>query len=91
MADELPSHELRLEQSAQRQLDRVPQRDWRRVDRRIRSLAHEPRSRRSLKLKGKLDRTRVGNWRVFYVGDDSRRLVLVTDVLRREKDTYDDL
>ena len=91
MAERSDAYQVHIERRAQRQLGRVQGADQPRIDRRIRALSAQPRSRRSLRLKGNLYRMRIGDWRVFYIVDDRERLVLITDVLRREKDTYDDL
>lgn len=61
----------------------------RRLDSRIRSLAQDPRPPICKKLKsGRYDnlyRIREGDWRVLYAIEDDRVVVLILDVVRRDK------
>ncbi len=54
--------------------------------------AERPRPQQAIPLKddprGRW-RLRVGDYRVLYLIDDRRQLVVVTDIVHREKDTYD--
>ena len=60
-----------------------------RLDKRIRSLAKDPRPPACKKLKsGRYDnlyRVREGDWRVLYAIEDERVIVLILDVVRRDK------
>lgn len=58
-----------------------------RVDRAIRALADTPRPPGCKKLAGQpgLYRVRVGDWRIVYEIDDSRRIVLVAIVAHRRE------
>ena len=82
-------YELEIDQRAERQLRRLTTKDYRLVNSRITKLAQMPRPPRFAKIRGDLHRIRAGDWRVFYLIHDDVREVIVTDVLRREKDTYD--
>ena len=66
----------------------MPPADYPRVDGRIRLLAQDPRPAGVAKLWDKAHRIRVGPWRVIYVIDDAKRILVINRVLRREKDTY---
>ena len=60
-----------------------------RLDKRIRSLAKDPRPAACKKLKSgryaNLYRIREGDWRVLYAIEDERVIVLILDVVRRDK------
>ena len=73
---------------AERQLDRLGAADLSRITRRISALAGEPRPRGAIKLDRESWRFRVGPWRIFYEIRDAELSVIITEVLRREKDTY---
>ena len=81
--------ELRLSPRVVRQLRRIPEQDRGRVEDLMERLAITPRPRGTAKVRPSTLRVKVGRWRVFYQVDDDLRRILVTDVLLREKDTYD--
>lgn len=83
-----PEYEVRITPHAERDLDRLSSTAYLRLDRQIGLLSREPRPRGVVKLQDKAHRIRVGPWRVIYVVDDARRVVVITAVRRREKDTY---
>ncbi|TET30026.1 MAG: type II toxin-antitoxin system RelE/ParE family toxin [Anaerolineales bacterium] len=60
-----------------------------RLDKRIRSLAKDPRPAACKKLKSgryaNLYRICEGDWRVLYAIEDERVIVLILDVVRRDK------
>jgi mRNA interferase RelE/StbE len=61
----------------------------RRLDSKIRSLAEDPRPPGYKKLRSSryenLYRIREGDWRILYAIEDDRVLVLILDVVRRDK------
>jgi len=61
----------------------------RRLDEAIRSLASDPRPSGCRKLVGKqfdnLYRIRAGDWRVLYAIEDDRLVILILDVVRRDR------
>ena len=61
----------------------------RRLDLKIQSLAEDPRPQGCKKLKSSryanLYRIREGDWRVLYAVEDNRVVVLILDVVRRDK------
>ena len=81
-------YDVRLTSHAERDLQRLSLADFRRVDERIVSLAQVPRPHGVRKLWEKVHRIRVGPWRIIYIIDDTKRIVLVNKVVRREKNTY---
>jgi mRNA interferase RelE/StbE len=84
---ETPS-EILFERRAEREYGRLSGEILRRVSAAIDSLASEPRPRGATKLAGRGDyRVRVGDWRVVYEVDDSRRRVVVIRVAHRS-DVY---
>jgi mRNA interferase RelE/StbE len=83
-------YSLELKSSAQKELDALDERLFARIDRKIMSLADNPRPAGCKKLKGYRNqwRVRVGDWRVVYVLDDARFLVSITRVAHR-RDVYE--
>lgn len=61
----------------------------RRLDRKIRSLAQDPRPPGCKKLKSNrfdnLYRVREGDWRILYAVEDDRVVILIMDVVRRDQ------
>ena len=88
---QLRAFRIEYDSRARRQLDRISPRDFDQIIAKIRDLAEEPRPRRSLQLRDGTHRIRWGNWRVFYLIDLSERVVVITDVLRRNEATYRDI
>jgi len=87
------TYELQVERAAQRQIRRLPQEAFRRVEAVIDALAEEPRPRGAKKLGGTagLLRIRVGTYRVIYAVFDRERLVKIVRVARRTTTTYEEL
>lgn len=77
-----------MDTHAARDLRRLSDADYIRVDKRICSLGTNPRPLGVTKLRDKVHRIRVGPWRVIYLIDDANRMVVINAVRRREKDTY---
>ncbi len=73
--------------SARRELAALPPKDRNRVDKRILSLAENPRPVGSKKLAGEEDlyRLRVGDYRIIYQVQDKVLLVLVVKVGHRRE------
>jgi mRNA interferase RelE/StbE len=71
-------YRVELARSAAKELDRLPERDFGAVARRIDQLAEEPRPHGAAKLKGRAEyKLRVGRLRVVYEVDDGARSVRV--------------
>jgi len=82
-------YQIVFARSARRELEALPARLAERVLRRIECLSATPRPRGCRKLSGKehLWRLRVGEQRVLYAIDDTRRLVDVI-AIRHRRDAY---
>jgi mRNA interferase RelE/StbE len=78
-------YSLDIKRSAQKELDALDDSVFSRIDRKILSLADDPRPAGCKKLKGYKDqwRVRVGDWRVVYIIEDAANLVTVTRVAHR--------
>jgi mRNA interferase RelE/StbE len=81
---------LAIKQSAQKELDALDDSRFTRLDRRILTLADNPRPAGCKKLRGYKDqwRIRVGDYRVIYIIDDAAKTVTVTHVAHR-REVYD--
>ena len=72
----------------ERELDKIPRRDFEKVAPAIEQLAYNPRPIGVQKLAATLFRIRVGRYRVIYTVDDKARLVVITKVAKRSESTY---
>ena len=78
-----------LTKRAQRELDKLSSDDLERVVSAIRGLKVNPRPHSSKKIRGPVYRIRVGDWRVIYAVFNKDKLVIVGNVSRRSKRTYE--
>ncbi len=74
---------------AKRELDKLPLKDFRRVDTAIWALSQNPRPRGAKKLRGAMYRIRAGDWRVTYAVFEKDQLVIVGKVAKRSEKTYE--
>jgi mRNA interferase RelE/StbE len=83
------TYEVTFARSARRELERLNRQLRSRIFRRIELLGSNPRPAGCRKLEGAEDlwRIRIGDYRVIYSVDDSRRLVDVSAV-RHRSDAY---
>ncbi len=85
------SYKLLIKESSQAEIDILPKKDRTLVERRIQSLAHNPRQSGAIPLKGKkfsgLFRVRAGNYRIVYQIRDRELTVLIVRVGNR-RDVY---
>ena len=81
---------LDIKASAQKELDSLENAVFARVDRKILSLADNPRPPGCKKLRGYKDqwRIRVGDYRIVYYVDDAKELGTIVRVAHR-KDVYE--
>jgi mRNA interferase RelE/StbE len=86
-------YEVRLSRRAEKQLDRIPEREAERITESILALRAEPRPPDTLKLRGRapLWRIRTGQYRIVYSIFDPDETVIVDYILRRTSRTYKDL
>lgn len=83
----MAKYSLEIKQSAQKELDALDDAVFARIDRKILTLANNPRPPGCRKLRGYKDqwRIRVGDWRVVYFIDDGAKLVTITRVAHRRE------
>jgi mRNA interferase RelE/StbE len=74
--------------SAEAELDRIPDKDWQRVQLDIEGLAKDPRPRNAIKIDDDIYRLRRGDWRIIYRIYDDQRYVLIGAARRRNERTY---
>ena len=85
-------YRIELRHVAQKQLDQLPERDYKAIATVISSLAQQPRPPRVKKLADSgLWRIRAGRYRVVYAIDDDLQLVTIVRIARRREDTYKSL
>ncbi len=80
-------YSLEIKPSAGKELDALDDALFARIDRKIMTLAENPRPPGCKKLKGYKDqwRVRVGDYRVVYTVDDQKLLVEVTRIRHRSE------
>ena len=83
-----PVYEIVLHAHAERELDKVPDAEFPRIDKQISALAQNPRPFGSKKLGGHLHRVRVKDWRVVYGVIDKEKRVVILRVVRRNEGTH---
>ena len=76
---------VEIHREAERVLQRLPRNLMERIDRKIQSLASDPRPPGGKKLAGydNLYRLRVGDWRISYAVEDEQLIVLIIEVASR--------
>ncbi len=84
----MADYEVVLGRSAQKELDRLPDKIADRIIARLEALQRAPRPPGSLKLRGANHwRVRIGDYRVIYAIDDAKKLVDVS-IIQHRKDVY---
>lgn len=80
-------YRVRLSRQAQKDLDRLPDEIWQRIQTALVALRQNPRPHGSTKLRGSSDgyRVRIGDYRALYDVDDAERLVMVLRVQHRRE------
>ena len=81
-------YQIFLEPRAERELDKVPPREFSKIDKAILSLGTNPRPFGVKKLDDKLYRIRVGDWRVIYAIFDKESKLVILRAARRNERTY---
>ena len=82
-------YRLEITKSAQRELDKLGDKEFDRIVAAIRSLRGNARPKGSKKLRRNTCRIRVGDWRIIHAVFDKDKLVIVGKVARRSEHTYD--
>lgn len=86
------SYKIELRHVAQKQLDQLPEPDYKAIAEIISSVAQKPRPLRVKKLADSgLWRIRVKKYRVVYAIDDEAQMVTIVRIARRREDTYKSL
>ena len=83
----MPRYEVRISQTAEKQLRRLPAADQERVAAKASALATDPRPAGTRKLRGYEDvwRVRVGPYRILYSVADAEVIVIVLKVGHRSR------
>ena len=82
------SYQVRIKRSAEREMDRLPNRTFQRVTQAILNLESRPRPPGCVKLRGIEEyRIRVGDFRILYTINDANRTVEIVAVGHR-RDVY---
>ena len=83
----MANYSLEIKHSARRELDALDDAVFLRIDRKILTLADNPRPAGCKKLRGYKDqwRIRVGDWRVVYLIDDEAKLITIMRVAHRRE------
>ena len=85
-------YKVELRHAAQKQLDALPELDYKAIARTISQLTQKPRPPRVKKLaESGLWRIRVKKYRVVYAIDDEAQLITIVRIARRKEDTYKSL
>ncbi len=80
-------YRVRLSRQAQRDLDRLPEEIWLRIEAALRELKEPARPHGSAKIRGSSDtyRIRIGDYRAICDVDDAERSVMVLRVQHRRE------
>lgn len=81
-------YEVILTSKAEKQLDQLRRNAFARVDQTIRQLASNPRPHGVKKLRDRVHRVRIGDYRIIYSIFDNDKVVLISKVARRGETTY---
>lgn len=86
----MSKYSVEIKPSAQKELDALDDMLFARIDRKILALSDDPRPSGCKKLRGYKDlwRIRAGDWRVVYIINDDRKIVVVTRIAHR-RDVYE--
>ena len=83
----MANYSIEIKLSAQKELNALDHAVFIRIDRKILTLAANPRPSGCKKLKGYKDlwRIRIGDWRVVYIVDDAAKIVSIARVAHRRE------
>jgi mRNA interferase RelE/StbE len=80
-------HQILIEKSAERDLKKLPSREFQRLVKQIKSLSGDPRPSGCRKITGSESdwRIRVGEYRIIYEIDDKQRIIRIMRVKHRRE------
>ena len=82
----MAEYKITIKKSAAKELEEIPQKDLRRIIKRIRSLAKDPRPYGSQKLSGQEQyRVRQGGYRIVYSIEDTDFLIDIVRIGHRRE------
>jgi len=82
----MAEYKITIKKSAARELEDIPQKDLRKIIKRIRSLARDPRPYGSQKLSGQERyRVRQGDYRIVYSIEDKDSLIDIVKIGHRRE------
>lgn len=82
------NYEVLFYSSALKELNRLPDETFKRIDPEIRALSHTPRPPGVKKLHGNRYRIRIGPWRLIFAVFDQEQKIVVLRIARRSESTY---
>ncbi len=82
-------YEIEIIPRAKKELDKLPLREFKRVDSVIWPLSNEPRPYGVKRLKKAIYRIRAGDWRIIYMILDKDKRIIIGKIARRSEHTYD--
>ena len=85
------TYSLKIHRKVEKQLQRIPKNQLKRVVNTMRSLSADPRPSGCVKLEEQLYRVRQGQYRIIYAIFDHELVVVICKVARRSEDTYKNL
>ena len=85
------TYKLKIHLKVEKQLQRIPKNQLKRVVNTMRSLRNDPRPSGCVKLEEQLYRVRQGQYRIIYAVFDDKVVIVICKVARRSEDTYKNL
>ena len=83
-------YEVIITPRAAKEVDKIPNVDFSKIDQKISQLKNNPRPYGVKKLEMDLHRLRIGNWRIIYNIKDHEKQVIILRAVRRNERTYTD-
>lgn len=86
-----PAYKLIIHHKVEKQLQRIPKNQLKRVVNTMRCLRDDPRPSGCVKLEEQLYRVRQGQYRIIYAVFDDEVVVVICKIDRRSEDIYKNL
>ncbi len=80
-------YKVQLARPVPKQLNAVPEKDYRRIYKDLKNLAKTPRPHGCIKIENTLHRIRSGTYRIIYSIMDAEQIVLIVKIARRSEKT----